>query len=133
MSWRSDLFAAGTAIAIAVPLSHAIMAPSLPHSTWTPEEMKTLQSLALSSLDALPPHAGPVADSVRRDAWTRIAPVRQAEISQLYANIGKAIAAYERRISFTPARFDRYVDAEIAGRAHTPSDQLSADEVAGLR
>jgi cytochrome c peroxidase len=52
--------------------------------------------------------------------------------TQVYVNIGKAIAAYERRIKHAPSRFDRYVDALVAsGRA--PENVLSDDEVAGLR
>jgi cytochrome c peroxidase len=51
----------------------------------------------------------------------------------VYANIGKAIAAFERRIGFTPSRFDRYVETELAGRTHTAADALSPDEEAGLR
>src|SRR3712207_5194087 len=58
---------------------------------------------------------------------------RREDITRVYANIGKAIAAYERRIGFAPSRFDRYVDAELAGRAHTPESALSRDEEAGLR
>jgi len=47
-------------------------------------------------------------------------------------NMGKAIAAFERRIEYAPSRFDRYVDAlQDTGRA--PQGALSADEVAGLR
>ncbi|HEV2641300.1 MAG TPA: cytochrome c peroxidase [Candidatus Elarobacter sp.] len=87
----------------------------------------------LPSLDGIPAQAGPVADSSSRTAWRRIAPARQQDVSRVYANIGKAIAAYERRIAFAPTRFDRYVDAELAGRPHTPSSALSDDEVAGLR
>jgi cytochrome c peroxidase len=87
----------------------------------------------MPSLTGLPPHAGPVADSAWRAAWDRIPPVRQADISQVYANIGKAIAAFERRIAFEPSRFDRYVDAELAGRPHTEESRLTADEQAGLR
>jgi len=60
-------------------------------------------------------------------------PVRRDEISRVYANIGKAIAAYERRIEYGPSRFDRYADAELAGRAHAADDSFSADEEAGLR
>ncbi len=55
------------------------------------------------------------------------------DASRIYANIGKAIAAYERKIVFTPARYDRYVAAELAGSVHTPNDDLSAEERAGLR
>jgi cytochrome c peroxidase len=87
----------------------------------------------LPDLGGLPAHAGPVADSTRAAAWKTIAPERQRAISRVYANIGKAIAAYERRIGFAPSRFDRWVDAELAGRAHTAENTLSADEVAGLR
>jgi len=88
---------------------------------------------ALPSLDGLPTHAGPVADSATHAAWTRIPAARQNEITRVYANIGKAIAAYERRIEHAPSRFDRYVDAELAGRAHDSTSALSADEVGGLR
>jgi cytochrome c peroxidase len=87
----------------------------------------------LPDLAGLPAHAGPVADTVRAAAWKRIPAARQEEITRVYANIGKAIAAYERRIGFAPSRFDRYVEAELAGRAHTPADAFSRDEEAGLR
>jgi cytochrome c peroxidase len=87
----------------------------------------------LPSLTGLPAHAGPVADSAARQAWSGIAAARQDEISRVYANIGKAIAAYERQLEPTPTRFDRYVDAELTGRAHDSASTFSADEVAGLR
>ena len=87
----------------------------------------------LPTLGGLPAHAGPVADSARAAAWRRMSASGQDDISRVYANIGKAIAAFERRIGFTPSRFDRYVEAELAGRAHTTADALSPDEEAGLR
>ncbi|HEX5072450.1 MAG TPA: cytochrome c peroxidase [Gemmatimonadaceae bacterium] len=87
----------------------------------------------LPPLEGAPAHAGPVADSTRAAAWRRIPASAQDDISRVYANIGKAIAAFERRIGFTPSRFDRYVEAELAGRTHTTADALSPDEEAGLR
>jgi cytochrome c peroxidase len=87
----------------------------------------------LPVLSGLPRDAGPVDDSARAKAWQRIPAARQDDISRVYANIGKAIAAYERGIGFTPSRFDRYVDAELAGRRHTSTDSLSLEEEAGLR
>lgn len=87
----------------------------------------------LPELGGLPRQAGPVADSARASAWRRIAPARQEDITRVYANIGKAIAAYERRISYAPSRFDRYVEAELAGREHAAEGALTSDEVAGLR
>jgi cytochrome c peroxidase len=88
---------------------------------------------AMPSLTGLPRRAGPVADTAARDAWNRIAPAQRDEISRVYANIGKAIAAYERRLEPTPTRFDRYVDAELAGGIHDGSSAFTADEEAGLR
>jgi len=87
----------------------------------------------LPQLEGLPAHAGPVADSTRAAAWRRISASGQDDITRVYANIGKAIAAYERRIGFTPSRFDQYVEAELAGQRHTAADALSPDEEAGLR
>ena len=88
---------------------------------------------ALPSLSGLPAKAGPVADTAWHAAWSRIPAARQDEITRVYANIGKAIAAYERRIEHAPSRFDRWADAELAGRPYTPESSLSADEQDGLR
>lgn len=53
-------------------------------------------------------------------------------INRAFANVGKAIAAYERRIMPGPAKFDRYVDAVLAGREPAPQDRLTLDESQGL-
>jgi cytochrome c peroxidase len=85
------------------------------------------------ALDGLPAHAGPVADPARAAAWRAIPRTRQDEITRVYANIGKAIAAFERRIGAGPSRFDRYVERELAGRTHDSTSAFSRDEEAGLR
>jgi cytochrome c peroxidase len=87
----------------------------------------------LPALVGLPERGGPVVDTALRRAWMRVAPERREDISRIYANIGKAIAAYERRIMPAASRFDRYVDAELAGRSHDASSAFSRDEEAGLR
>jgi cytochrome c peroxidase len=53
-------------------------------------------------------------------------------INRAFANIGKAIAAYERHIMPGPAKFDRYVEAILAGRKPEPDDDLTLDERQGL-
>lgn len=64
---------------------------------------------------------GSMPDLTQRDGATAV-----------FVNMGKSIAAYERRIQYAPSRFDRYVDALVkTGRA--PSHVLTADETAGLR
>ncbi len=86
----------------------------------------------LPSLEGIPEHAGPVADAVASAAWRALGPSTQDQITQVYVNIGKAIAAYERLVQHTPSRFDRYADSLTAtGRA--PEGILSPEEAAGLR
>jgi len=87
----------------------------------------------LPDLTRIPRHAGPVADSTARAVWGRMPAEAQEQISRVYANIGKAIAAYERRIEPGVSRFDRYVDAELAGARHTPESALTTNEESGLR
>jgi len=87
----------------------------------------------LPTLDGIPDRAGPVPDSIRRLAWERIPPARQDDISRVYANIGKAIAAFERRIEHATTRFDRYVAVELEGRTHTAESAFTKEEEAGLR
>ena len=87
----------------------------------------------LPDLTRIPRHAGPVADPASRAAWERLPTEAQDQISRVYANIGKAIAAYERRIEPGAARFDRYVDAELTGGRRTSDNTLTTDEEAGLR
>jgi cytochrome c peroxidase len=88
---------------------------------------------ALPDVAALPSNAGPVADSAKSAAWSRMPQAQREDVTRVYANIGKAIAAYERQIGFAPSRFDRYVAAVLAGRNPTAESALSRDEEAGLR
>ena len=87
----------------------------------------------IPALDGLPAHAGPVADPARVAAWRAIPATRQDDITRVYANIGKALAAFERRIAPGPSRFDRFVERELAGRMHDSTSAFSRDEEAGLR
>ena len=54
------------------------------------------------------------------------------EVTRVFVNMGKAIAAYERGIGFGASRFDTYVET-LARTGRAPGDVLTADEVAGLK
>lgn len=86
----------------------------------------------LPNLSGLPANAGPNSDRTRA-AWLAIPESRREDITRVYVNMGKAIAAFERTIAFGETRFDRYVAVELAGKPHTRADSLSPDEEAGLR
>ena len=87
----------------------------------------------LPDLAGLPRHAGPSAAPEHRAAWDRLSESRRDEINRVFANIGKAIAAFERRIGPEVTRFDRYVEALAAGKAVASEDALTENEVGGLR
>jgi cytochrome c peroxidase len=87
----------------------------------------------LPDLTSVPRRASPVADSSARAAWSRMRDDQKHQVSRVYANIGKAIAAYERRIEPGVSRFDRYVAAELTRARHTAESSLTTDEESGLR
>lgn len=88
---------------------------------------------ALPDVSRLPAHAGPQGDETARAAWTALTTTQQRDISRAFANMGKTLAAYERKLMPGPARFDDYVDA-VAQNDFTRASQIfSSDEVAGLR
>jgi cytochrome c peroxidase len=86
---------------------------------------------ALPDLSRIPAAAGPVEDQAAARAWNEMIAAERDAVTGVFVNIGKAIAAYERRIEPGPARFDRYVEAIAEGR--NAGAILSKDEVAGLR
>ena len=87
----------------------------------------------LPDLAGLPAHASPNGDTTVRDAWNAIKVSRRDSVNRVFANLGKAIAAFERTIGFDTTRFDRYIATELAGKPHTVASRFSADEEAGLR
>jgi cytochrome c peroxidase len=66
-------------------------------------------------------------------AWTSLPPGKGEEITRVYVNMGKAIAAYVRIILPGPAKFDRYVEALTKGDTAEMGRTLDRDEVEGLR
>ncbi len=86
---------------------------------------------ALPDLKDVPMHAGPVSDPNARAAWEAMTQEQRDRVTAVFVNIGKAIAAYERRIEFTSSRFDRFV-AEWERTGAMPTDILNRQERAGL-
>lgn len=81
----------------------------------------------------LPESASPLGNRTQQAAWKAMdAPTRRA-VSQVFANLGKAIAAYQRKLIPGLTAFDTYAAAVIANSATRQPDSLSASQVAGLR
>lgn len=87
----------------------------------------------LPDLGGLPEHAMPTGDASQVAAWEQLAPEQQDAIDRVFANMGKAIAAFERTIPVPATRFDAYAAALIAGDAATAETILRPKEREGLK
>jgi len=65
--------------------------------------------------------------------WSSMASDDRAIINRAFANIGKAIAAFERTLMPSASRFDHYVTAVINGDLQGQKATLTDDEIHGLR
>jgi cytochrome c peroxidase len=80
----------------------------------------------------VPGHAGPVADPKASAAWQALTNGQRTAVTEVYVNVGKVIAAYERRIQWGSSRFDSYVKT-LVETGQEPQNVLTDEEVAGLK
>ena len=80
----------------------------------------------------LPDDASPVGTAAERAAWAAMSESSREAVNRVFANIGKAIAAFERTVSYGESRFDRYAQATLSGDRRG-LEVLSLQEVRGLR
>ena len=105
-----------------------------------PEYRKRYQALftALPDLadnERFPARAGPVDNDTQPElsaAWQSMREEDRKLVSQIYANIGKVLAAYERLMMPAPSRFDQYVQS-MEDNTDQRHNILSRDEIEGLR
>lgn len=88
---------------------------------------------ALPDMRSVPAHASPAGPESARAAWDAMTSGEQQEISRVYANLGKALAAYQRKILPGRSRFDDYADAVAGGDFARAGEIFSAGEAAGLK
>lgn len=84
---------------------------------------------ALDDAARFPAHAKPMTDATddaRHVAWVGMANSDREAINVVFANVGKAIAAYERRLVSRQSVFDRFVDGLEASSSADPSFSLAA-------
>ncbi|ODR88502.1 cytochrome-c peroxidase [Sinorhizobium alkalisoli] len=84
---------------------------------------------SLPDFAALPANAGPNAEPKAAAAWNAMEEAKREAVTVVFANIGKAIAAFERTIAPIETRFDSWV----ASPEFPAPGLLSEEEVAGLR
>lgn len=83
----------------------------------------------LPDLGKLPNAAGPFGDADEQKAWASLTADQQHSVNIVFANVGKAVAAFERTITPHRSRFDDFADALAVGSTSTA---LSTKEQRGL-
>jgi len=86
-----------------------------------------------SKLEGLPEKAGPLGTEAEKAAWAAMTDEQRDAVNEVFANIGKAIGAFERSLTFPETRFDRFAKALSAGTEPAAVDDLTAEEKAGLK
>ncbi|TPM25948.1 cytochrome-c peroxidase [Mesorhizobium sp. B2-3-4] len=87
----------------------------------------------LPDFSGIPQNASPLGTDAERAAWNAMSDTQRDAINRVYANIGKAIAAFERSIEPAPTRFDRFA-LDLATGAEPKGDAaFSREEILGLK
>ncbi|QAU33050.1 cytochrome c peroxidase [Janthinobacterium sp. 17J80-10] len=87
---------------------------------------------AMPDLRHFPKHASPAGTPLHKTTWNTMPESARHDVSRIFANMGKALAAYQKTLQHGESRLDRYVEGVVSG--DQPSLQiLSPEEKHGLR
>lgn len=87
----------------------------------------------LPDLSTVPANASPLGTDAEKAAWNAMPDDEAEDVNRVFANIGKAIAAFERSIEPAQTRFDRFA-LDLATGAETKGDAVfSREEILGLK
>ncbi len=120
------------------PLEHGLTRTGCAHLIASdPDQRNRYENLFgplpdLADAGRFPPFAGPQAPPASRQAWQHMAQEDREAVNRVFANIGKALAAYQRPVRPSPSRFDRYVEAVRIRDRQAMDGILNRDELAGL-
>ena len=87
----------------------------------------------LPSLEGIPEKASPIGDLQNQRAWETISPIRQRQISVAFANIGKSLEAYQRKLLPGEGRFDLAIRLINEGQSNRGRRLLKSDEWEGAK
>lgn len=76
--------------------------------------------------------ASPLGDTEKRQNWDSLEPVVQKQINAIFVNVGKALAAYQRKIQPGRSRFDEFADSLASPDSAETGVNLDSAELAGL-
>ena len=87
----------------------------------------------LPDFSGIPSNASPLGTDAEKAAWNAMSDAQRDSINRVFANIGKAIAAFERSIEPPQTRFDRFA-LDLAIGAEPKGDAVfTREEILGLK
>lgn len=87
----------------------------------------------LPAIPVSPISASPLGSNEQQEAWNSLEQTQQQAISWAFANVGKALAAYQRKLMPGSTRFDAYTEALTQSDEVVANAMLTPSEIAGLR
>jgi cytochrome c peroxidase len=87
---------------------------------------------AMPDLSGLPTEASPLGTPLQQAAWRSMTEKEREDISRIFANMGKALAAYQKTLLPGESRLDQYIEGVVADNVQAYG-LLSATEKNGLR
>lgn len=91
------------------------------------------EKLFESKLQVIPAlQASPLGNQEQIENWQNLKPEVRKSIDEIFANLGKALAAYQRKILPGRTRFDEYADGLVSEHQSEKESILSSSEIAGL-
>ena len=88
---------------------------------------------AMPEVNHLPELTGSVQSPEVIAVWKVMSAEDRENVTWIYVNMGKSIAAYERHLIPGAARFDQHVEAILSNDLQTAKTILTSEEIAGLR
>jgi cytochrome c peroxidase len=87
----------------------------------------------LPSLEGISENSSPLGGLKERQAWDKIPEIRQNQINIAFANIGKSLEAYQRKLLPKAGRFDQAMKSLNEGNVSRGKQFLSDDEWKGAK
>ncbi|MDX8450252.1 cytochrome-c peroxidase [Mesorhizobium captivum] len=87
----------------------------------------------LPDLSTVPANASPLGTDAEKAAWNAMPASQADDVNRVFANIGKAIAAFERSIEPQQTRFDRFAIDLATGAEPQDDAAFSPEETLGLK
>lgn len=87
---------------------------------------------AMPDLGRLPKEASPLGTPSQQAAWNAMPAPARHEVSRIFANMGKALAAYQKTLQYGESHLDRYVESVASGN-QSSLQILNSQEKHGLR